>query len=566
MQFKKVRWKNFLSYPNSWTEYNFQNGLTLIQGPIGSGKSTIIDVLNFALFGSPYRKITIPRLVNTKNKKNLCVELYVQKNGKDIKIVRGISPNIFEIYVDGNLVPLESRKKKYQEVLEELLEIDERVFNQVVVKSLSKGSSFFTLSKQEKRKVIESIFNVEIFGLMIEVLKEKKKELEGEYEKVKNELFLTKNLMKKEEEKIEEIKQVYNEEIVKVYDDKIKLIKSKINELEEKIKEREEKFLKLKEKKEKVENVEKKLLKLEKRISKKKGIEDTLKEVNEIMDEICKECEKKECVLKKISEQWDLHDLEEMKEKRERIKEKLSKKDKLINLYSQMENEIFSFKREKNQLRKELNQLLKEKEQKIEMRNKSIDMNKLEEYQRKIEELNEKIQDLKERINDYEIMIFLCSDDGIKKQLIKQYLPLLNAILVKYFEEFEVNFSIQLDANFDEIIKSRFRENFVYFNFSEGEKRIIDLSMLFAFIEFVERKSNLSGINLLILDEITTGLDRETDEILYKVLRNIAKKKEVIIMSHTNWDITRYDRIFVVKKEKGFSKLNEEGKNESREN
>jgi len=557
MKFKRVKWKNFLSYPNSWTEYEFKNGLTLIQGPIGAGKSTIIDVLNFALFGTPYRKITIPRLVNSKNKKNLLVELEIEKNGKEILIKRGISPNVFEIYVNGNLIPLESKKKKYQEVLEEVLGINEKLFNQVLVKSLAKGSSFFTLPKGEKRKIIESLFNIEIFGLANEVLKERKKELEKELNDLKQELFLVTSLLKSEREKISKIEEIYNQEIFEVYNRKIDEIESEIEKEKQKYEEfyeKKKKYLKFKEKFDKVKN---KLSKIEREIGKYKGSVETIGVIKEIMEEICNECEKKCVVISKLYDKWNLNEFDKMKNNKEKFEEWLKEKEGIVDKISRIDVELKAIKKNIQKLEREKDKILRERDKKLKMKNEEINDEKIKEYEERIKNISKKIKELKWKLDNYEIMIFMCSEDGIKKQIINQYLPLLNAILTKYFEEFEVNFSIQLDSDFNEIVNTRFRENFVYFNFSEGEKRIIDLSMLFAFIEFVEKKSNLSDLNLLILDEITTGLDRETDEILYKVLRNIAKKKEVIIMSHTNWDITRYDRIFDVKVEKGFSRLKE---------
>ena len=542
MKFKKVRWKNILSYGNSWTEYEFKPGLTHISGPIGSGKSTIIDVLNFALFGTPYRKVNIPNLVNQINKKGLLVELILEVNGKEVKIIRGLKPNRFEIYVNSELVTVESHKKQYQKLLEEILGINESLFNQLIVKSLSKGTSFFSLSKGEKRKIIETLFNIHHFSKIREIVKEKLTKLNHDLEVLEKEIEYTVLMFEQERKHIEELKEKLIKEQEEKNKEEIQKITSQIKDLEKQKQKIEEKLQKKDQYLQKQKDVLNKLQKYERVLNSLTSKQELLS----IFEDECKECQVYKKILKKLN--IDFSKIEKTKSQIEKLSTRKDKLDEKIEKFKKLELNLQKINYVLTQLNSELKKLNK-------IENVDIDTSKLDELNEKYQELKFKKDQIKQQIFRYEVLYEICGDNGIKKIVIKQYLPLLNSLLFKFLEKLRAGFKIEITEDLVEKVSSRFKESFSYFNFSEGQKRIIDIAILLAFIEFVKIKSGLKDINLLIIDEITAGLDSETEELFSKLLSEIAKQegKEIIIMSHLyNGE---YDRKFEVQIEKGFSKL-----------
>jgi DNA repair exonuclease SbcCD ATPase subunit len=562
IEFKKIKWRNFLSYGNNWTEFNFSQGINFISGASGSGKSCINDLLNFSLFGKPYRKININNLINSINKKNLLVYLEFSKNGKEYVIKRGLKPNIFEIYENGNLIDIDAHKTKYQEFLEEnILEFDENYFNQIIIKSLTKKNSIFNYTKEEKRRLID-----ELFGLQeITEIKNKSKELllrfKSDLKLEENNLSNLKQLIYQEEENVKKLLEL-EKKLKEEKESKIQEINNEIDKIKdeiEKIEETLQSYQELKNNFNELKNVYKEILN-EIKIKEEEilKLELEFKSSKELYDKfypVCGDCPKLKIItnMNSISKE-ELDKLIESKRELENKKNEL--KEKLQEIKSFFSNEKILINK-KQLLEKQIQKLEKEKK-KIE--NQKIEItkdNKLKQLKQKYKDKKKELEDIKNKIKKYQIIQEIFSDTGIRKYIVKKYIKIINEFMNEFLEKFELDIKFEIDENFDEIIHSRFHKNFKYENFSEGEKKRIDLSLLFAILKFNSiRKGNKA--NILILDEIVAGLDNVSENNFYYILKtsDFLKDKCIYIISHSKGiDSTIFDKIYEVKKEKKFSKI-----------
>ena len=540
--FKYVRWKNFLSTGNQFTEIQLdRNNTTLIIGENGAGKSTILDALCFGLFGKPFRNINKGQLLNTVNGSGAMVEVDFKIGTKSFKVIRGIKPNVFEIYINGKMYNQDANARDYQKYLEQqILKLNYRSFTQVVILGSSTFIPFMQLKARHRREVVEEILDIQIFSLMNMLLKQKLKGIAEHQRDANYNIDLT-------TEKID----LQNKYIADVKKNKTKLITEKtalISGNEEEVHSRQGKIDELKKSNEDLgfntthsdENT--------KKVQKLKGLDATLKEkrsaIKKYMDffennDDCPTCEqhidetfKKNMIVKKQDE-YDKFDkgIAELKDELKRQEDVVAAINDYIKQIRENDAEIGKLSYSVKELEK-FNKTLQSEIDELESGEISQDdMSKLTKLKKSLKSYQAQNQGLREEQTYAEAARSMLMDTGIKTKIIKQYLPIMNKLINTYLTamEFYVNFT--LNENFEETIKSRHRDEFTYASFSEGEKMRIDLALLFTW-RAVAKMKNSTNTNLLILDEIfDSSLDSTgTDEFL-KIL-NTLDGENVFVISH----------------------------------
>ena len=540
--FKYVKWRNFLSTGNQFTEIQLdRNNTTLIIGENGAGKSTILDALCFGLFGKPFRSINKAQLINTVNGGSCEVEVAFKIGTKTFKVIRGIKPNTFEIYINGKMYNQDANARDYQKYLEQqILKLNYRSFTQVVILGSSTFIPFMQLKARHRREVVEEILDIQIFSLMNMLLKQKLKGIAEEHRDVTYNLDLT-------SEKIE----LQNKYIESVKKNKDKLITEKsnlINGNEEELHSRQNKIDELKKVNESLSLNTSNSDENTKKVQKLKGLDATLKEKRSAVKKYmnffesnndCPTCEqhidetfKENMIVTKKSEydKFDkgVNDLNEQLKLSEDLQTAINDYIKKIR---ENDAEIGKLNYSIKELEK-FNKTLQSEIDELESGELSKDdMSKLTKLKKSLKSYYEQKVNLQEDKSYAEAARSMLMDTGIKTKIIKQYLPIMNKLINTYLTamEFYVNFT--LNENFDETIKSRFRDDFTYASFSEGEKMRIDLALLFTW-RAVAKMKNSTNTNLLILDEIfDSSLDSTgTDEFL-KIL-NTLDGENVFVISH----------------------------------
>ena len=565
--FEEIKWKNFLSTGNHWTEIDFQKHQTnMVIGKNGAGKSTMLDALTFVLFNKPFRKINKGQLVNTSNERDCLVEIKFSVNNRDYLVRRGIKPNIFDIEVNGNALHREADDRSNQKILEEnILKVNYKSFTQIVILGSSNFVPFMQLSGSNRRDVIEDLLDIRIFSAMNNLIKDKiriQKEgirsLDLKKDNIKDKMDMQKNFMKELEEQGKNSVKSSKDKILTLMDDaencslENKKLESNVFDLtkdQEKLIGAGEKLLKLNNLKGKLSNKVSTLTKEHKFFSDNvscptctQPIEEEFR-LNKINDVQTKAKE-----LKKGYQ--DLEDTIKKEQDRERQFNQLSKEiTKLNNGISKNNTKISGFQRQIRDLESEI-QTTTER-----FKNRNTEHEKLKEFKKNlqttIEELSEKRQD----INHYDFAYSLLKDDGVKTKIIKKYLPFINQQVNRYLHlmDFYINFT--LDEEFSETVKSPIHEDFSYSSFSEGEKMRIDLALLFTWRE-VARVKNSVNTNLLIMDEIfDSSLDGfGTDEFL-KIIRYVIKGANVFVISHKTDLNDKFENVLTFDKVKGFSTM-----------
>jgi DNA repair exonuclease SbcCD ATPase subunit len=562
--FKKIKFKNFLSYGNTWTEFEFESGVVRLSGQNGSGKSVIgNEALYFVLFGKTYRKINLPQLVNSVNKSDLRVELYFTIGQDEYKVIRGLKPNIFEIYENNELKPLSSTKSSYQQILEEILHLNENVFNQTTCKSVTKNISFLSLSKFERRNVIEGIFDIEMFSSMSKICKTKYDDIDFKCNELRREIEYINMLIEQELENIQNLKKI-KQQMSEESKRKVDEITNEINDLTNNIQTNKEALSKLKAYYTRKDNTEKSINgnKQKVKLGRDKYTEilsiiKASQQKIEMFSSVCAGCLKIQTIIDSENIEIQQNNLALIEEKIEEIRNKnevLDKELKKINQILASEHYIkANIDRDESKI-KDLNKsIYVELNKEIE-----IDETKLKSHTGNKKEIETRYNTLTDDRKHYAIMKNLLSDDGIKSFVIKRYLPHVNKLLNTYLQKFGTEILFYFDSEFNEVVASRHKESFSYFSFSEGQKRRIDLAILFAFIEFSKIRNKKSNSNLMIFDEINTTLDPQGENIFYEILKDIAKRENkcIIIISHSgNIDPERIDTLYEITLEKGFSKV-----------
>jgi len=566
--FEKIRWKNFLSTGNAFTEISLTNNKsTLIIGENGAGKSTILDALSFGLYGRPFRKINKPLLINTINQKNLEVEVEFRIGKRQYLVKRGLKPSIFEIYQDSKLLNQDAESKEYQEMFEKnILKLNHKSFNQIVILGSASFVPFMQLPAAHRREVIEDLLDIQIFSSMNVLLREK-------VQQNKTDIMDCDFNMKLIAEKIElhkkhlESMRLNNDELIKQKQEKISEFKTSIaknvTEVENTLKTIEElqktlpDQIKTKNKIEKVRGLvtqlEQKQIRLEKEIeffsehndcpTCRQGIDHVHKK--QIVSNDNQQILEVSNALEKLNHEWN--NLENRMVLINDTLKTIQEHNLSISTLSTQNNTMGTF--------------ITGLEQEIEGLNK--DTRVVEDNSEELKLFKQQLKDFianKEELSQYKMVLdvasMLLKDTGIKTKIIKQYVPIINKLINKYLASMDFFVNFELDENFEEKIKSRHRDEFSYESFSEGEKMRIDLALLFTW-RAVAKLRNSASTNLLIMDEVfDSSLDSNgTDEFL-KILSGLTGDTNVFIISHKGDTLfDKFENIIKFEKVKNFSRI-----------
>lgn len=573
IKIESIKFKNFLSYGNSFTEFNFEDGVTRIYGENGNGKSALVEALYFGLFGKPYRNINMAQLINTINKKELEVVVELSVNSSSYTIERGLKPNFLKVYKDGkepqHLIPVPSSNRTYQQILEEdHLKISPNIFDQTMMKSLTKNVSFLTLTKDKKREVVETIMDTRIYTEMNKIAKLKADAIEKEIQSLKKDLEYTQLMIDQEAQNINRLKAIKHE-MEKDQTEKIKAIESEIEVLTNDIEKFKLGFDKInKHKDRKVKLTTSRAEFKSAYDTNDKAIRDAGNKITVVREKVtflkntCGDCPK----IKDIVVNENVEDLIASKKLLEQANENLANKIREIDTDIGKCDEIIKYENTLNvQIRNAETNIQQKRKTILSEQNKTIEINdnKLKELQQKHNDMGEQYNSKCDAKKYYVFARSLLTEDAIKAHVVKKYLPTMNMLLNMYLQKFGSDIVFEFDSEFNEIIKSRHKESYSYESFSEGQKRRIDLSILFMFIKFCNLKSKQSESNLLILDEIGAGLDINKENAVYELLKlwTLEENKRIITISHNgNIDPQFIDNMYSVTMDTGFSTINNIGK------
>ena len=541
--FEKVRYKNFLSTGNYFNEINLnENSATLIVGKNGGGKSTFLDAICFGLFGKAFRNINKNQLINSINEKGTVVEVEFSINNKNYMVRRGIKPNIFEIYVDGEFMNQSADARDFQKKLEKtILKMNIKSFTQIVILGSSSFTPFMKLSTQNRRDVIEDILDIDIFSIMNTLLKERYSELKDELANNNYEIKNIENSIELKSEYLDKMLGSKNKKIESLMDEN-KESRKKIDNINKKIHTKHEEITSIK-----LENMEKILSNLREKqdiFSKMKTQKSRLQRESDFFEknDHCNTCHQD--INKSVSDsiiQKNTKKIAKIDEAFVTIEKMIAEQEGLIQVENDKSEKIKEIQNEISTLQQDIrfhekNISKNEKEMNfLENNNENIEKEKsgLEELNNQLKKLNNKrLEDL-ERSGLYNVCQMLLKDSGIKTRIIKQYLPVMNKYINNYLNSFDFFANFNLDENFSEVIKSRHRDEFSYDSFSEGEKQRIDLAILFTWREIARMKNSVNS-NLLILDEVfDSSLDAEGTENFMKVMNTLEGKGfNTFVISH----------------------------------
>ena len=565
--FQKIRWKNFLSTGNQFTEVDFQqNATNLIIGTNGTGKSTVLDALTFSLFNKPFRKINKGQLANSTNEKDCLVEVEFSINNKEYIVKRGIKPNLFLIIVDGTPMHKEADDRVMQKMLEEnILKVNYKSFTQIVILGSTNFVPFMQLSGSNRREVIEDLLDIRIFSAMNSLIKDK---IRGQKDEIKT-LDLSKDNIK---DKVEMQTNFINElesQGKQIIDEKRSKIDTLLCEAEDYVMQNEQlsdDVVDLTREQENVTGAKGKLKKLNTLKGKMSNKVATLTKEHKFFTEhtVCPTCTQnieEEFRVNRITDVQtkatelqsgykDLVDAIQKEEEREHQFTKLTKEiTELNNGISKNHTLISGCNRQVRDLESEIQRLTDQHA------NRNTEQEKLAEFNQNLQEVFKKLADKKEEVMYHDFAYSLLKDDGVKTKIIKKYLPLINQQVNRFLQMMDFYINFKLDEEFSETIESPIHEKFSYASFSEGEKMRIDLALLFTWRE-VARVKNSVNTNLLIMDEIfDSSLDGfGTDEFL-KIIRFVIKDANVFVISHKAELQDKFESVIRFEKIKGFSRM-----------
>ena len=569
--FETIRWKNFLSTGDQWTEIKLdETTSTLIVGQNGAGKSTMLDALCFGLFNKPFRKINRGQLVNSINEKGLKVEVCFTIGRDDYRVFRGAKPNVFELYRNNKLVDQDAAAKDTQKYLEQsVLKLNFKSFTQVVILGSSTFVPFMQLPASHRREVIEDLLDINIFSNMNSLLKDRIRTAQGQSKDCVHMLSLAEEKVSSQERLIESLQQVNNtrqKEKLEKYSNNKNLIaehqqakvskENELSELESQIKDV---------------TSHKELL-----TSLRQSQSDINSELKSAAKELkffkshdeCPTCSQQiEPAFKNAAigglENKGKNLTKQFKSLTTEIADAVSIVEKMEDLSTNCHNvrsQISSAEREVVRLEMENLQLDKEM---IELQTNTPNLDKekssLVEFEDQLKTTKNDCSKIGQTLDEYQVVSSLLRDSGIKSQIIKKYVPVFNNLINKYLHSMDFFVNFTLDEEFNEVIKSRFRDEFSYASFSEGEKQKIDLALLFTWRE-VARMKNSVATNLLILDEVfDSSLDTEGTNELFKILRSLGSDTNVFVISHKG-DILvdKFLRTIKFEKVNDFSKMSDD--------
>ena len=565
--FQKIKWKNFLSTGNQFTEVNFQEHHTnLIVGTNGAGKSTILDALTFVLFNKPFRRINKPQLINTANERECLVEIEFTINNRQYTVRRGIKPSVFDIVVNGTPLHREADDRAMQRILEEsILKLNYKSFTQIVILGSSTFVPFMQLTSANRREVIEDLLDIRIFSAMNNILKDAIKEKKSQIKSLDLKKETLKDKMKMQQNFIEELENRGNANI-NTNKEKIANLDKEVGVYMGENDTTEEQIHSLTKEQEMLIGAGDKLVKLNNlkgKISQKvSAITKEHKFFNE--NTVCPTC------TQTIEEEFRLNRISDAQNKAKELKDGYEELESTIKFEQERERQFNALSKEitklthgisQNNTRISLNQRqIRDLEHEIQtltenLANRNSEHEKLEEFRTNLQKTIEDLSDKKQEIVYHDFAYSLLKDDGVKTKIIKKYLPFINQQVNRYLQMMDFYINFHLDEEFNETVKSPIHEDFSYSSFSEGEKMRIDLALLFTWRE-VARVKNSANTNLLIMDEVfDSSLDGfGTDEFL-KIIRYVIKDANIFVISHKTDLHDKFENVIRFDKVKGFSKI-----------
>lgn len=566
--FESIKWRNFLSYGDFWTEVPLnENKSTLVVGDNGAGKSTMIDALCYALYGKAFRNIATTQLVNTVNSNHMEVECQFKINKHSYTVKRGLKPRYFEVLQDGKLLNQDANARDYQETLERsILKINHKSFTQIVVLGSTNFVPFMQLKSNVRREVIEDLLDIGIFSVMSSLLKDKVSTNKASIQEVKYNISLVENKIDIMHEHIEKM-QAQQDDDVKEKQEQINQAKfeiealnlvvathrKKVGELQESISDKDEVHNELRKCEKIMDQLINKISKLQKEVEFFEN-NDTCPTCKQPMDEHHKHSEITTKSDKAKQVDGGVDELKNMiTEKQNRLKEITDTQQLLTEEQHQM-IDAQSIINSKNMYIKEIQQLISDannKQSNIDDERAKIDHCLVEKDQYYVENT-----ELVRTRNIYELGTKLLKDSGIKSRIIKQYVPIINKLINKYLAQMDFFVQFELDEGFSENIKSRYRDDFSYDSFSEGEKMRIDLALLFTWRAIAKLK-NSASTNLLIMDEVfDSSLDVTGTEEFMKIIRDMVSDTNVFIISHkTDMLVDKFTSVIRFEKQHNFSRV-----------
>ena len=568
IRFKSIKWKNFLSTGNTFTELDLDSHRsTLVIGDNGSGKSTFLDALSFGLYGKAFRKINKQQLLNSINLKQLVVEVIFETKGKTYKVVRGVKPNIFEIYEGDRQINQDAHARDFQDFLEKnIIKMSHKAFSQVVVLGSTTFVPFMQLNAQSRREIIEDLLDLQIFSVMNLLLKDKNTAIE---EAVRNADFNVNSLNDKialVQEHIDEL-EADNQQKIKANNTKIRVATEDLEDAEKKISETTEQVKEL-------QIVVKDLNKQKTRFQTLQKIGGELEgKIKDLQQHIsffddhdnCPTCKQdidaefKECTIADSKAKLD-----KTVEGNEELKNEISSTlDKIANIEKSQEeiNKLQNIISENNWRIKSAMDTLKalneENTTLVDIKgSKKKEYAKLDKFKVQLLEEMERREKTSLDRNVLQVVSMILRDTGIKTRIIKQYIPIMNKLINKYLAAMDFFVQFEIDENFNEIIRSRHRDDFTYASFSEGEKMRIDLSLLFTW-RAIAKIRNSATTNILIMDEVfDSSLDATGIDEFLKILNELTSDTNVYIISHKGDQlIDKFHNIIKFEKHKNFSRI-----------
>jgi len=565
--FENLGWKNFLSTGREWTNLDLsQNPATLIIGENGSGKSTMLDALTFALYGRPFRKINKPQLVNSVNKRDCVVQVEFRVGGTLYTVRRGMNPSLFEIYVRGKLLDQDAKMRDYQERLEKnILKINYKSFTQIIVLGSSTFLPFMKLNPAHRREVIEDLLEIEVFSLMNNLLRVRMAE---------NQSLLSENNIASTlvQEKIS-LQEKYIREVEEIKNDKIVETEKSLEENRKKLVANESRVKDLLEDQDMLQTFLEERAQMITDYNMFQGLKTKIDDrVRKIKDEvssyrdmgICGVCKqevsddhKHEIINEKSAEILECEEgVIQLDDTLSAIKESIEEFDKYKELSDAVDEEVKKLDNESDSVRKYIDMLIRDIEYLGKVRNRAgQDQEKLQGYRGQLMARDSELFELRDSKQYLNVASDMLKDTGIKTLIVKQYLPIMNKLINKYLTDMDSYFDFHLDESFNEVIRANFRDTFTYDSFSEGEKMRIDLALLFTWRAIAKMK-NSANTNLLILDEVfDSSLDTNGTEEFLKILQGMGSSN-VFIISHKGDTLNeKFDDVIKFEKVKNFSKV-----------
>ncbi len=563
--FEKIRWKNFLSTGNTFTELSLNTSpSSLIVGNNGAGKSTLLDALCFGLFNKPFRKINKPQLVNSVNEREALVEIEFSIGSVSYKVERGIKPNIFKIYRNGSLLDQDAANKDYQKYLEQsVLKFNYKSFTQVVILGSSTFVPFMQLPAAHRREVIEDLLDIQIFSQMNSILKDRVKDLKETVRDCQYEVKIAEQAVNHQRSSMQSLAKI-NAEHIKSLQTKFDTNELRQVEILNRVKSNEDEIsafaLKLS-------NQKVLQAKSDKLRDMRSKIEQNLAKANKDYafyndNDSCPTCHQS---LDDEHKAKHIADATERKSKFNKgfadidaavtdVTETLEEMRGYGQSITSLQHEILGLNKESEKLQKENAMLMEE----VNKPTPNIDQQKklLSESEQTYESVAKKCSEINKDFSNLQVVGGLLKDSGIKSKVISKFVPVINKQINKYLQSMDFFVNFTLDEEFNEVIKSRFRDVFSYASFSEGEKQKIDLALLFCWRDIAKMK-NSASTNLLILDEVflLSPSDTATDELM-KILKGLDKRTNLFVISHKGEILVdRFDTNIEFEKVSDFSKV-----------